>query len=181
MKKEWAKRVFLRSESLSNISDKAINTIHLLTILVFSAGLSAGFLVSVSGFELKYQYVRTMFLAFLLALGATIALSIWLFACMKKNHVLKSDWLFLALIAPLYLLIAVAAISAIFTVKTTIISEGVAQTRAKVFYPLFIMLPLGLANSLACYYSYLKPLILERNRRSEEKMGGRKSFENDKD
>lgn len=136
-------------------------------MLVIACGLSAGFFVSMFGFDIQYLIVRTMFVAFLLALGSMIVCTVLLFFIMKKNRVLKNDFLIFAFVAPIYLLLLIAAIAALFTVKTTVMADGVVRITSKSFYPLFVMLPLGLENGVFCYYAYIKVLVVEQTRRTK--------------
>ena len=86
---------------------------------------------------------------------------------MKKNRVLKNDYLVFASIAPIYLLVAVAVINAHFNVEVIDLPNGgIRVIGVSLLYPVFIMLPLGIGNGVFCFYAYLKALVCEVLRRN---------------
>ena len=158
-------KTFIKQESLLSIKKSAVAGIYLLTLLVFSSGLCAGFFISFFGFVIDVFKV-----AFLFCCGLMVVCTVLLFLLMKKNRVLKNDYLVFASIAPIYLLVAVAVINAHFNVEVIDLPNGgIRVIGVSLLYPVFIMLPLGIGNGLFCFYAYLKALVCEVLRRNNPK------------
>lgn len=156
---------FVTDESLLAIKSSTIKSIYLLTVFIFAFGLAGGLFITHFGYDFTIAFVRFFFAVFCLFIALMIGLSVWLFFLLKKNRVLKNDFLLFVFLSPLYILVLIGAISAIFTVSTTE-TGGISSL---VFYPLFIMLPLGFVNLAFCYYAYLKPFVLLKEKREKEK------------
>ena len=153
---------FVNEESLPNIKKSAIAGIYISTLLVISSGLCAGFFVSFFGFAIDVFKV-----AFIFCVGLMVVCSAWLFLLVRKNKVLKNNYLVFSFIAPIYLLVAIAIINAHFNIEIVELpSGGIRVVGVPLLYPVFIMLPLGIGDGIFCFHAYVKALTLEGFRRT---------------